>query len=54
MTERNKGRFQMTKPVRIPIYKTVDGQKKLVGYREYDADISKKKTNQDKLKIETA
>ena len=47
----------MTKPVRIPIYKTVDGQKKLVGYREYDADISKKKkkeNNQDKLKIETA
>ena len=37
---REPGPFKMTKPVRIPIYKTVDGKKKLVGYREYDADLS--------------
>ena len=37
----------MTQPIRIPIYKTVDGKRKIVGYQERDADISKS----DKLKI---
>ena len=42
MTERYKGKFRMTEPVRIPIYRTVDGKKKLVGYQESDGDISNK------------
>ena len=33
-------KFKMTKPVEIPIYETVNGKKKLVGYKVYDADIS--------------
>ena len=51
MTERYKGKFRMTEPVRIPIYRTVDGKRKIVGYQESDGDISKNKLKINKKTV---